>query len=166
MNRLIPSGIVILIAVSAHVLAQESPTCQVSFAATVHQGPSTGATIGGLLTYEVAEDGALTGTIVQSDATGIPVAGQVTGRAIHLILFFAGPKHIFGVGTSATPFSGPDCGVVFGGPFVGPDGDAGDWIGGWPPPPTEPAPPPAPTDRPGGDTGDNEPLEPPPYPGD
>lgn len=116
----------------------------------------------GMLTVDVDKSGALTGRITPSvdQRTGqlapsvlftfdgatltpapgvseLEVRGQITGRAVNLIILDAGGpgKHIYGSGTAENELSFSrggksvnDLGKL-GGPAVGPEkGDAGDWV--------------------------------------
>ena len=104
--------------------------CNMAFEATVHQGPSTGLALVGLLDFSLGAGGSLTGTLTLKDQTEAQVVGQVNGRAIHLIVH-PQKAFVFGVGTAFEPIAGEACGKILGGPFVGPKpGDAGDWLAG------------------------------------
>lgn len=104
--------------------------CQVDFEAAVRQGPSTGLMLQGLLDFKVNASGTLHGVLLQSDQSQILAAGQVDGRAIHLVFVVGDQKFVFGVGTTLNQIENDECGVALGGPFVGPEpGDSGDWLG-------------------------------------
>jgi hypothetical protein len=104
--------------------------CLVDFEAAVRQGPSTGITLQGVLDFKVNELGTLHGMLLQADQSQILVAGQVEGRAIHLVFVVGEQKFVFGVGTTLNQIKNDECGVALGGPFVGPEpGDSGDWLG-------------------------------------
>lgn len=103
--------------------------CLVDFEAAVHQGPSTGLALKGVFDFQVNESGTLHGMLLQSDQTQILAAGQVEGRAVHLVFVVGERKFVFGVGTTLNQIQNDDCRVVLGGPFVGPEhGDSGDWL--------------------------------------
>jgi hypothetical protein len=103
--------------------------CLIDFEAAVRQGPSSGLALKGVFDFKVNESGVLHGVLLQSDQTEIVTGGQVNGRAIHLIFVVGENKFVFGVGTTLKQIENEDCGVVLGGPFVGPEpGDAGDWL--------------------------------------
>ncbi len=103
--------------------------CLIDFEATVRQGPSSGLALKGSFDFKVRESGFLYGTLLQGDQPEIQVGGQVNGRAINLIFVVGENKYIFGVGTTLSPIKNEECGMVLGGPFVGPEpGDAGDWL--------------------------------------
>jgi hypothetical protein len=105
--------------------------CLIDFEATVHQGPSDGVALKGVLDFEVESTGGLYGQFLLQDQTTLEAAGQVDGRAINLIFGLGQGKYVFGTGTSLFPIDSDRCGGVLGGPFVGPEpGDMGDWVGG------------------------------------
>jgi hypothetical protein len=96
--------------------------------ATIYQGPSTGLTMIGDLQFDVESDGSLSGRFILDDGGEVPLAGQVNGRAINLILTVAEGKYIYGVGTALNDIISDECGTAMGGPFVGPEaGDSGEW---------------------------------------
>jgi hypothetical protein len=83
----------------------------------------------GMFDFKVDETGTLHGTLLQENQGAIAAAGQVNGRAIHLVFAAGEGKYIFGVGTLVSKLANDTCGVALGGPFVGPEpGDAGDWL--------------------------------------
>jgi hypothetical protein len=103
--------------------------CLVDFEAAVHHGPSTGLTLNGVFDFKVNERGTLHGMLLQGDQSQILAAGQVNGRAVNLVFVVGERKFVFGVGTTLNQIQNDDCGVVLGGPFVGPEqGDSGDWL--------------------------------------
>ena len=103
--------------------------CDMGLDATIYQGPSTGLTMIGDLQFDVDGDGSLTGRFILNEGGGeVPIAGQVNGRAINLIITVAEGKYIYGVGTALNDITSDDCGTAMGGPFVGPEaGDSGEW---------------------------------------
>ena len=109
-------------------------SCSLLFVATVHQGPSTGTKLDGTLDFTVDAAGALSGKVTQTNPPEITGEGQVTGRAINLILNLGMNgsglgQYVFGVGTALDPIQSKTCGNLLGGPFVGPQpGDSGDWV--------------------------------------
>jgi hypothetical protein len=103
--------------------------CLIEFEATVRQGPSTGVALIGTFDFEVDEEGVLYGKLLQASGGEILAAGQVIGRAIHLVFDLGEDQTVFGVGTAKTRITNETCGLALGGPFVGPAaGDAGDWL--------------------------------------
>jgi len=103
--------------------------CLVDFEATVRQGPSNGIALKGVFDFKVDEDGTLYGQLKQENQQEILAAGQVVGRAIHLVFALGENQNIFGVGTAKARITNDTCGLALGGPFVGPaPGDAGDWL--------------------------------------
>lgn len=109
------------------ITAQPPIVCRSNFEATVHQGPSAGLTLTGILSIIVKDDGALDGQLTLADGSQVATVGQANGRAINLMLTTPDGQPIFGVGTAAQPIS--QCDGVLGGPFVGPQsGDSGDWV--------------------------------------
>lgn len=132
--------------VTCVLVFQASPsvadTCTFDFEATVRVGPNTGKTVGGTLTVEIDEHGALTGSLINNsllaiDEDPIAVVGQVTGRAISLALQLqksesetTAGQALLGTGVAAFPIaSATQCGGAMGGTFAGPAaGDIGDWL--------------------------------------
>jgi hypothetical protein len=118
------------------VRAQSPVTCIWPFEATVRQGPNTGTTLLGDLTVDIAEDGALSGTLATQDNQSLAVVGQIVGRAVSLGFELQAPAadvtgmYVFGTGTAWQPVSpDTDCGGILGGTFAGPQpGDMGDWL--------------------------------------
>jgi hypothetical protein len=103
--------------------------CLVDFEATVRQGPSKGVALKGVFDFKVDETGTLYGKLLQENQSEILAAGQVIGRAIHLVFVVGKDQNVFGVGTAKTKINNDTCGLVLGGPLVGPaPGDAGDWL--------------------------------------
>lgn len=103
--------------------------CLIDFVATVRQGPSNGVTLRGVFDFKVDEEGALYGKLMQEDGGEILGAGQVIGRAIHLVFDLGDQQLVFGVGTAQAKITNDTCGLALGGPFVGPaEGDSGDWL--------------------------------------
>lgn len=103
--------------------------CLVDFEATVRQGPSNGVALKGVFDFKVDEDGTLYGQLMQENQEEILAAGQVIGRAIHLVFALGEDQTVFGVGTAKARITNDTCGLALGGPFVGPaPGDAGDWL--------------------------------------
>lgn len=103
--------------------------CLLNFEATVRQGPSKGVTLKGVFDFKVDETGNLHGKLLQNDQSEVLAAGQVIGRAIHLVFAVGKDQDIFGVGTAKTKINNDTCGLALGGPFVGPaPGDSGDWL--------------------------------------
>lgn len=103
--------------------------CLIDFEATVRQGPSSGVTLLGVLDFKVDEAGVLYGKLMQKDGSELLVAGQVEGRAVHLVFDLGDEQNVFGVGTAKVRITNDTCGLALGGPFVGPaPGDAGDWL--------------------------------------
>jgi hypothetical protein len=103
--------------------------CLIDFEATVRQGPSSGVALIGVFDFKVDEEGTLYGKLMQGDGGEILAAGQVNGRAINLVFALGEEQHVFGVGTAKAKITNDTCGLVLGGPFVGPaPGDAGDWL--------------------------------------
>lgn len=103
--------------------------CMIDFEATVRQGPSKGVTLKGIFDFKVDEQGTLYGKLLQADQSQVLAAGQVVGRAIHLVFAVSKEQDVFGVGTAKTTINNDTCGVALGGPFVGPaPGDSGDWL--------------------------------------
>jgi hypothetical protein len=98
-----------------------------AFEASVSHGPDTGLSLSGKLTLRDDRAGALTGRLAPAQGPPVPVSGQLTGRAISLIVYVGHGKHLVGVGTF-----GHDPGAkqwFAGGPLVGPNkAAAGDWI--------------------------------------
>jgi hypothetical protein len=109
-------------------VAQDANDCTIPFTATVRQGPDEGLVLSGDLHLTWDATGAAMGELTTADAT-LMVGGQITGRAVNLIIQQGEDGWIFGVGTALNTFD-QDCGGVLGGPFSGPaEGDLGDWIG-------------------------------------
>lgn len=103
--------------------------CLVDFEATVRQGPSSGVSLKGVFDFKVDETGSLYGKLLQGDQSEVLAAGQVIGRAIHLVFAVSKDQDVFGVGTAKTKINNDTCGIALGGPFVGPTpGDSGDWL--------------------------------------
>ena len=103
--------------------------CLLDFEATVRQGASKGVTLKGVFDFKVDETGSLYGKLLQGDQGEILAAGQVIGRAIHLVFAVSKDQDVFGVGTAKTKITNDTCGIALGGPFVGPTpGDSGDWL--------------------------------------
>lgn len=103
--------------------------CLIDFVATVRQGPSSGVTLQGVFDFKVDEEGTLYGKLMQADGGELLGAGQVIGRAIHLVFDLGDQQLVFGVGTAQAKITNDTCGLALGGPFVGPvEGDAGDWL--------------------------------------
>jgi hypothetical protein len=103
--------------------------CLIDFEATVRQGPSSGVALRGIFDFKVDEAGTLYGKLMQENGGEILAAGQVNGRAIHLVFELGGEQLVFGVGTAKARITNDTCGLALGGPFVGPaPGDAGDWL--------------------------------------
>lgn len=118
-------------------------TCTLDFEATVRVGPNAGKTLIGILTVEIDEHGALSGSLTgnslltdEEDQT-VPVVGQATGRAVNLAFELQKSEgertpgiFLFGTGTAAHPISSAtQCGGAMGGTFAGPEaGDIGDWL--------------------------------------
>ena len=102
--------------------------CDMGLDATIYQGPSAGLKMIGDLQFDVDDDGSLIGRFILEGGGEVPVAGQVNGRAINLIITAAEGKYIYGVGTALNDITSDDCGTAMGGPFVGPEaGDSGEW---------------------------------------
>jgi len=85
-----------------------------------------GTALGGDMTLNIDKDGSFTGKFVQTDKSEVPVSGQITGRAISLIMELAPVtdasigSYIFGNGVALNPIVGdPDCGGPLGGTFAG-----------------------------------------------
>ena len=103
--------------------------CEVNFEATVRQGPSSGVALAGILDFKVDASGDLGGKLRGPDGSEIPAAGQVDGRAIHLVFDLGDEQTVFGVGAARGEITNDTCGLALGGPFVGPQpGDMGDWL--------------------------------------
>jgi hypothetical protein len=103
--------------------------CLVDFEATVRQGPSSGVALLGVFDFRVDEAGVLYGKLMQENGGEILAAGQVNGRAIHLVFELGEEQLVFGVGTAKVRITNDTCGLALGGPFVGPaPGDSGDWL--------------------------------------
>ncbi|HMN30029.1 MAG TPA: hypothetical protein PKE45_17890, partial [Caldilineaceae bacterium] len=103
--------------------------CLIDFEATVRQGPSSGVALRGIFDFKVDEAGVLYDKLMQEDHGEILAAGQVNGRAINLIFDLGDEQLLFGVGTAQARIANDTCGLVLGGPFVGPaPGDNGDWL--------------------------------------
>ena len=118
---------------SLPTFAQEALHCEFEFDATVHQGPSAGLALIGILQFDLDTTGGLTGTFALEDGSEALVAGQVNGRAVNLIFDLGDQRYIYGVGTSLYNVRDEDCGGELGGPLVGPEpGDSGDWRKGKP----------------------------------
>jgi hypothetical protein len=100
------------------------------FEATIRQGPRAGTELRGVLDVTIGPSGAIDrGTFALDDGRAIPVAGQVTGRAVSLLMELGAGGTIYGVGTSLADLRHGVSRV--GGPFAGPlPGEAGDWVGG------------------------------------
>jgi hypothetical protein len=111
------------------VPASPSPgePCTVPFEATVRTGPDAGLSLIGFLALNPGPGGAIDqGSFVLDDGRELPVVGQVTGRAVNLMITVADGQVIFGVGTLENDLS--VCAGQMGGPLVGPQpGDQGDW---------------------------------------
>jgi hypothetical protein len=114
-------------------------TCILPFEATVRQGPSAGQDFSGTLAIKIGASGEIETGVLVHDGTGIPVVGQITGRAVNLLLTTGDGQYVFGVGTSEADLrlACPEimaAGIyaesgAMGGPFVGPQPlDAGDWL--------------------------------------
>ncbi len=120
-------GISLTAAQNTHTTVCEIP----SFEAAVHVGSDAGLSLAGTLLLEVT-DGSAEGTMTRDDGTSLPLVGQVTGRAISLVIDLGDGQYIFGTGASWNDFL--SCDSVGGGTFTGPNpGDLGDWgyaIGG------------------------------------
>jgi hypothetical protein len=103
--------------------------CDMGLEATIYQGPSAGLAMLGDLQFDVEDDGSLIGSYILEDGSAsFPIAGQVNGRAINLIITVAEGQYIYGVGTALNDIISEDCGTAMGGPFVGPEaGDSGQW---------------------------------------
>lgn len=103
--------------------------CLIDFEATVRQGPSSGVALLGVLDFKVDGAGVLYGKLMQKDGGELLVAGQVEGRAVHLVFDLGDEQNVFGVGTAKAQITNDTCGLALGGPFVGPAaGDSGDWL--------------------------------------
>lgn len=103
--------------------------CLIDFEATVRQGPSSGVALLGVFDFQVDEAGVLYGKLMQENGGEILAAGQVIGRAVHLVFDLGEDQTVFGVGTAKVRITNDTCGLALGGPFVGPTpGDAGDWL--------------------------------------
>lgn len=103
--------------------------CLIDFEATVRQGPSSGVALLGVFDFKVDEEGVLYGKLMQEAGGEILAAGQVVGRAVHLVFDLGEDQTVFGVGTAKVRITNDTCGLELGGPFVGPaPGDAGDWL--------------------------------------
>jgi hypothetical protein len=125
-----------LAALPSLVNAQATPqVCQFPFEATVLQGQSKGTSVSGDMTLNIDQDGGFTGTLVRTDKTEVPVSGQITGRAINLVMELArvtddsAGSYVYGTGVALNPIMGdPDCGGPLGGTFAGPkSNDLGSW---------------------------------------
>jgi hypothetical protein len=103
--------------------------CLIDFEATVRQGPSSGVALRGIFDFKVDEAGVLYGKLMQENQSEILAAGQVIGRAVHLVFDLSEDQLVFGVGAAKVRITNDTCGLALGGPFVGPaPGDAGDWL--------------------------------------
>ena len=126
-----------LLVIPSLASAQASPlVCKFPFEATVRQGKSSGTSVIGDMTLNIAADGSFTGQVVEKDGTSVPVSGQVTGRAISLVMELkpmadkTPGSYVFGTGAALNPIMGDaDCGGPLGGTFAGPGvDDIGSWI--------------------------------------
>jgi hypothetical protein len=131
------AGLVFALPMTA--LAQAQVTCHIPFEAEVRSGPNAGLAVAGELMLAAEADGSTIGALVLADGTKIPLVGQVSGRAVHLLFMLdvsadaSAPRVILGTGTALTDIDDETCGTWLGGPFSGPDeGDLGDWVGGDP----------------------------------
>jgi hypothetical protein len=96
------------------------------FEATVYRGPDKGLSLVGELKLQATKSGQLTGMLVPKSGQAIPITGQASGAAIHLIFYLGGGKHVFGVGAIGRDPASMH--IFIGGPLVGPNGgDSGDW---------------------------------------
>jgi hypothetical protein len=99
---------------------------------TIRLGPDTGEVWQGLLTLDIAADGAMSGTLEQSSGETLPVSGTVTGQSITLVFELSDGKYVIGTGGLNRDIH--DNPTVLGGTLSGPnEGDIGDWgygIGG------------------------------------
>ena len=110
--------------------------CKFAFEATVREGSSKGTSYAGDMTLNIDTAGGITGDLTASDGTKVPVFGQVTGRAINLLLELkpmaanTPGSYVYGTGTALEPImANSDCGGTLGGTFTGPnDDDLGTWI--------------------------------------
>jgi len=103
--------------------------CMIDFEATVRQGPSNGVALLGVFDFKVDKEGVLYGKLMQENGGEIMAAGQVIGRAVHLVFDLGEDQTVFGVGTAKVRITNDTCGLELGGPFVGPQpGDSGDWL--------------------------------------
>ncbi|MEZ4632957.1 MAG: hypothetical protein R2880_19970 [Deinococcales bacterium] len=140
-------GLAMLLAMMSLALsvafAEEAYQCQTAFEATIHEGPSAGITLMGILGFSVDDMGMLTGMLYNDEgplvASGslevednqLPVMGQINGLAVNLAIPLGDENYIFGVGTATMSLA--DCQGEYqgamGGPAVGPaSGDRGDWV--------------------------------------
>ena len=110
-------------AIPVHASSMEQ--CAGQFNGTIVHGPDTGSAISGTITLSVADDGTVTGSLVQSDSTTVDVIGKFHQRIIKLE-FSLSTGSIKGVGQLRGGFT--PCTTNFGGHFVGPQpSDIGDW---------------------------------------
>ena len=124
-------------------LALAQTECTMAFEVTVHEGPSAGLILAGILNFSIDENSALTGTLTREDGpimnssmemgdSSLPVTGQVNGQGVNLLFVLNEDLALAGIGTSSVDLrqcaEADDFFVL--GPAVGPQaGDQGDWRG-------------------------------------
>ena len=143
------TGLVLATVMVAILLPQTAPTqaqgtsrtCMASFEFALTEGPSAPLTILGMLTLNISDSGAFTGTLegyegklVTKGKASLPnrlsVMGQANGHAISMMISLPGGKKIYGTGASEGSLSTCNGKLKgdMGGPAVGPAvGDQGDW---------------------------------------
>lgn len=101
--------------------------CQLSFEATVHQGPDTGLSLKGPLELAVDGDGAFGTLTVAGMSKPIPAAALLENGQIRLRFFMPDGTAIDGTG--ALQGSLAQCSGMLTGSLSGPSmGDTGDWL--------------------------------------
>jgi hypothetical protein len=111
----------------ANATSRSDSMCVQPFEIAIHQGPSAGLVLQGMLALQVKKDGRIdNGVFVLPDGSRLTVVGQTHGRAVHLLVDRGDGQFIFGVGTGQQAIR--ECTGPVGGPAVGPlPGDSGAW---------------------------------------
>jgi hypothetical protein len=93
---------------SAHAApSDDAQECTLPLRVTVRQGPNAGLELFGLVHMNIDPTGSTEGNyevVAPEDyASAVPLVGQITGRAVNLMVSLSNGTTIFGVGTSQEP---------------------------------------------------------------
>ena len=122
----------VALAFSASSLAQNNmqPAYSLNFDASVRQGPDKGLSLKGKLTFNVDEDGTVTGKLTQKNGKVFKMSGQAYGRMVTMAFYVKDKGFIYGSGMFLEKLDGKFSGLRAGGTLSGPrEGDLGDWEG-------------------------------------